>query len=67
MTDYSFKDDIESINYVIGRLSHNPNLSDWEKGFIKSIKEYTDPQKAGGSGFLSDKQLQILSDLWEKY
>ena len=62
MTNYSFKGDTESINYVIGRLSTNHNLSDWEKGFIVSIKEYTE-----GGGFLSSKQLQKLSDLWEKY
>lgn len=59
---YSFKNDIPSINFVINELSHNTNLSEWENNFIKSIKEYSD-----GGGFLSEKQLNKLSDLWEKY
>ena len=62
MTEYSFNNDLKSIDFVINELSHNPKLSDWEKGFIKSIKEYSD-----NGGFLSDKQIQKLSDLWEKY
>ena len=62
MADYSFNDDYESINFVINELSHNPNLSDWEQRFIHNIKTYSD-----GGGFLSEKQLQKLSDLWEKY
>lgn len=62
MADYSFNNNRESINTVITRLSENSNLSDWEKGFIASIKEYYD-----GGGFLSGKQLQYLSDLWERY
>jgi len=62
MTGYSFNQDRNSITFVIHELSHNPQLSDWEDGFIKSIKEHF----ASGK-FLSDKQLQKLSDLWEKY
>lgn len=62
MTEYSFNNDLKSIDFVMNELSCNPNLSDWEKGFIKSIKEYSD-----NGGFLSDKQLSKLSDLWEKY
>lgn len=62
MTDYSFKSDYKSITFVINELSHNPALNDWEDKFIESIKEYSNR-----GGFLSDKQLQKLSDLWEKY
>lgn len=62
MTEYSFRDNIESVRVVIVRLSNNPNLSEWERGFIKNVKEYYD-----GGGFLSDKQKQILSNLWGKY
>jgi len=59
---YSFNQDRKSITFVINELSHNTNLSEWEKGFIKNIKEHFESGK-----FLSDKQLQKLSDLWEKY
>ena len=62
MKQYSFKDNYESINFVIKELSQNPNLSDWEQRFIHNIKVYND-----GGGFLSDKQLQKLSDIWEKH
>lgn len=62
MTNYSFKNDTQSITHVINRLSHNHNLSDWEKQFVNNIKEYTI-----NGGFLSIKQLEKLSDLWEKY
>jgi hypothetical protein len=63
MTEYSFNNDSKSIDFVINELSHNPALSDWEDNFIKDIKEYC----INKHGFLSDKQLQKLSDLWEKY
>lgn len=59
--DYSFKNDRDSIDFVIEQLSHNPKLNDWEKKFIKDIQEYHQ------HGWLSDKQLEKLSDLWEKY
>jgi hypothetical protein len=59
---YSFVDDRDGKQYVIDRLAENSHLSEWEKKFIKNIKEYFD-----GGGFLSDKQKQKLSDLWEKY
>lgn len=62
MGDYSFKNDIPSIKFVMNELSHNPNLNDWEKGFIKNNKEYSDD-----GGFLNENCLKILSDLWEKY
>lgn len=61
MTEYSFKNDHDSIKLVIEQLSHNPKLNDWEKGFIKTMQGYDLPQWA------SPKQLQILSDMWEKY
>jgi len=59
---YSFHNNIESIKFVLDDLSKNRHLSDWEKGFIKNVKEYNDD-----GGFLSEKQLQKLSELWEKY
>lgn len=59
---YSFVDDPESIGFVLNRLSDNRNLNDWEKSFIKNIKDYYDR-----GGFLSAKQKDKLSDLWEKY
>ena len=62
MKTYSFENTLDNQKFVIDRLSHNGHLSQWEKDFIKSIKEYTD-----NAGFLSEKQLQKLSDLWEKY
>ena len=62
MKQYSFKNDYDSITYVIDNLAKNFNLSDWEKGFIKNIKTYNDR-----GGFLSDNQLQKLSDIWEKH
>ena len=62
MPSYTFKNDIPSIQFVINDLSHNTNLSEWEKGFIKSVKEYSDK-----GGFLSAKQLGTLSNLWGKY
>lgn len=62
MGNYSFHTDRNSTTFVIHELSTNPNLNDWEKGFINNIKEHYDSGK-----FLSDNQLQKLSDLWEKY
>lgn len=62
MTEYSYIDNLEAEAYVINQLSSNRHLNDWEKGFIKSIKEYTE-----SGGFLSANQKQKLSDLWEKY
>lgn len=62
MTEYSFKEDQKSITFVINQLSHNPKLSGWEKGFINDIKDYYER-----GGFLSDRQTQLLSDMWEKY
>jgi len=62
MSNYSFKNDIPSMRFVMSELSHNTNLSDWEQRFIYNIKTYSDD-----GGFLSEKQKQKLSDLWEKY
>jgi len=62
MKQYSFKNDYDSITFVIDNLAKNFHLSDWEQRFIHNIKVYNDR-----GGFLSDKQLQKLSDLWEKY
>ena len=62
MSDYSYIDTIESSHFVINRLLKDRRLSEWEKGFIKSLKDYTDT-----GGFLSEKQKQKLSDIWEKY
>ena len=62
MTKLSYLDDPESEKFVIDQLLTNWNLSTWEQNFVKSVKEYSD-----NGGFLSDKQKQKLSDLWEKY
>ncbi len=61
--ELSFNTDRKSVKFVLSELSSNPNLSNWEKDFIKSIKlHYLIDNK-----FLSDKQYQKLSDLWDKY
>lgn len=45
-----------------GPLSHK-RFSDWEKDFIKSLlgKFFNDPEYK-----LSDRQKQVLQDLWDK-
>lgn len=59
----SFNQDRKSINFVITQLCDNHNLSAWEHDFISSIKkQFIDEGK-----FLSKKQEEKLSDLWEKY
>lgn len=58
--DLSFH--IEATDFIIQRLSENNNLNQWESDFIESIKEQFKNGKK-----LSDKQLEKLSDLWEKY
>lgn len=63
MSNYSFHQDRNSMTFVIHELSSNLNLSDWEKKFIKSLKQHYVVENK----FLSDKQTQKLSDLWEKY
>ena len=59
---YSFNNDYKSITFVIDTLSHNPKLTGWEKSYINDTKHYTD-----NGGFLSERQLNILSQIWEKY
>ena len=59
----SFNQDRKSINFVIDQLCSNHNLSAWESDFVKSVrKHFTEEGK-----FLSKKQENKLSDLWEKY
>jgi hypothetical protein len=36
-------------------------LSEWEQGFIQSVRELFDRR-----GSLSDKQLETLNNIWEK-
>lgn len=60
--NYSYIDTPDSRRYVLEQLSRNTKLSDWEKSFIENVKEYH-----SGGGFLSGRQKQKLSDLWEKY
>ncbi len=59
---YSFIDKEESIIYVIKKLAVNKHLSDWEKGFIETAWDMTEKRIP-----LSEKQKQVLSDLWERY
>lgn len=63
MTEYSFKNDYKSIEFVINDLSHNTDLNDYEKKFVKNMKNYV----IDNHGFMSEPQLQLLSDIWEKY
>jgi len=60
--EYSFNDDMESIEFVLNQLRTNYNLTDWEDDFVLSAFE-----QFHDKGDLSDKQLGILSNLWEKY
>ena len=59
----SFNNDQESITFVINSLCGNHNLNDYEKKFVKNMKEYY----IDNHGFLSDGQEKFLSKLWEKY
>jgi len=52
----------EDIDFAIEDLAKNPNLNRWEKTFVDDIKIYV---KQGG--FLSERQLNILNEIWEKY
>ena len=63
MANYSFKSDIQSKVFVINELRYNPNLTEWEKGFIENIHNHYITENK----FLSAGQLQTLSDIWEKY
>jgi regulator of sigma D len=41
--------------------TRDDKLSEWEQGFIQSVREQFDRR-----GSLSDKQLEILNNIWEK-
>lgn len=59
----SFKEDHASIYFVIDQLNNSRrNMTEWEKQFIESIKIQFDDGLE-----LTGKQLEKLSDLWEKY
>lgn len=59
----SFKQDRASTITVIDMLERNPNLNDWEKGFVNNIRQHVITENK----FLSTKQEETLSKLWEKY
>ena len=60
---YSFHMDRKSVEFVIRSLERNPRLNDWEKKFITSVcNHYIVENK-----FMSDKQYETLSTIWEKY
>jgi len=58
----SYNDHPDDERHVLNRLHENPNITDWERGFIESVLTY---HNAGG--FLSEKQKATLSKIWEKY
>jgi len=61
---YSFHMDRESVVLVINTLFDNKRkMNDWEQGFITSIKQHYITENK----FMSDKQYETLSRLWEKY
>ena len=60
---YSFNNNYQAIETVIDKLSVNKNLNSNEKDFIKNMKSYV----IDNNGFMSDPQLQFLSDVWDKY
>jgi len=60
---YSFKNNYQAIETVIEQLSVNKNLNSKEKEFIKDMKIYV----IDNNGFMSDPQIQFLSDIWDKY
>ena len=62
MNELSYNDTSEAEGYVINQLSKNVNLNQWEKVFIRSIRN-----RIAGGDSLSKKQKSILSNLWEKY
>lgn len=60
---YSFNNNYEAIHTVIKQLSENKNLNNKEKGFIENMKEYV----IYNHGFMTDPQLEFLSNIWDKY
>ena len=63
MSKYSFELNGKSVRIVINSLCDNPNLNNWEKGFIKNIKQHYITENK----FMSDGQYEKLSQLWKKY
>ena len=62
---YSFKNDKESLNFVISELIRmKVKLNDWEKTFINQIKYKIDTYENFKP---SSKQLKCISIMWEKY
>lgn len=63
---YSYKDDEESLTYVINRLVEmQSKLTGWERTFIHQIKHKRDTYTGGYE--LSDRQKEIISVMWENY
>ena len=61
---YSFKMDRGSVELVINTLSDNKRkMNGWEQKFITDIKRHYITKNR----FMSDKQYESLSRLWEKY
>ena len=61
---YSFHMNRESVEHVISTLSDNKRkMNDWEQKFITDIKQHYITKNR----FMSDKQYESLSRLWEKY
>lgn len=66
MTEYSFIDTDESLDFVINRLVEmKSKLTKWESGFIHNIKYKRDTYTGGYE--LSDKQKEIVSKIWDRY
>ncbi len=66
MTDYSFKNNKESIDYVINRLIEmESKLNEWESGFVYNLKHKRSTYTGGYE--LSERQLDVLSSMWERY
>lgn len=64
MSNYSFNMDRESVTFVINDLmARRRNLNDWERKFITDIHQHYIVENK----FMSDKQYETLSKLWEKY
>ena len=49
-----------AINQILDNLDES-KLSDWEKGFVKSVREWWKRRKK-----LSDKQKDRLAEMWRK-
>ena len=63
--ELSFKDDEESLNFVIDELIRmKVKLNNWERNFISNIRLRLDERE---NFQLTKKQLKTISDMWEKY